>query len=77
MDDNNQNEIYYAQKIPNGYQLVDTKPSVFCKMYETDTENVYLVEGKSAMIKKENSNWIYSFLNKDGKTEKRTIIIKF
>lgn len=73
----NQNEIYYAQKIPNGYQLVDTKPSIFCKMYETDTENVYLVEGKSAMIKKENSNWIYSYLNKDGKTEKRIIIIKF
>ena len=77
IESNIQNEIYYAQKIPNGYQLVDTKPSIFCKMYETDTENVYLVEGKSAMIKKENSNWIYSFLNKDGKTEKRTIIIKF
>lgn len=77
LDDKIQNEIYYAQKIPNGYQLVDTKPSVFCKMYKTDTKNVYLVEGKSAMIKKENGNWIYSFLNKDGKTEKRIIIIKF
>ena len=52
-DTNIEDEIYYTQKIPNGYQLVDTKPSVFCKMYKTDTENVYLVEGKSAMIKKE------------------------
>ena len=77
IDVNIQDEIYYAQKIPNGYQLVDTKPSVFCKMFETDTENVYLVEGKSAMIKKENGNWVYSYLNKDGIAEKRTIIIKF
>lgn len=76
-DTNIQDEIYYAQKIPNGYQLVDTKPSVFCKMFKTDTENVYLVQGKSALIKKENGNWIYSYLNKNGKTEKRTIIIKF
>lgn len=71
------NEVYYAQKIPNGYQLVDLKPSVFCKIIETETKDVYLVEGQSAMIYKENDNWYYSYLNTNGQTEKRKITIKF
>lgn len=70
------NELYYAQKINNGYQLVNSEPKIVMVLLSTAAENVYLVKGKSAIVFKEDGFWYYS--ENDGTLDqKKKMNIKF
>jgi len=56
-------EIWYAQQIPNGFQLVDSSPKVRLKMYKTSLNNVYIFEnakGNGLVFKKE-GQWLMEY----------------
>ena len=57
--------ILYAQEIDNGFQLVDSSPKVIFKIKKTSMSNVFLVEGKQAIIYKLDANWILEYYNGD------------
>lgn len=51
-------DVLYAQAIANGFQLVDSAPKVVYKIKNTGLNNVFMVEGKSAIIYKNGDNWV-------------------
>ncbi|OZV66870.1 hypothetical protein [Winogradskyella aurantia] len=61
-----QSIVYYAQAIPEGYQVVNTVPEVVMILLKTSAENVFMVKGKTATVFKKDGKWIYS--ENDGKT---------
>lgn len=50
-------DVLYAQAIDNGFQLVDSSPKVIYKIKTTGVNNVFLVQGKSAIVYKNDDNW--------------------
>ena len=54
-------DVLYAQEIENGYQLVDSTPKVVYKVKKTHLDNVYLVEGKSAIVFKKGDDWVVEY----------------
>lgn len=66
----------YAQKINNGFQLVDKTPKLVYTIYNSGKKDVYIVKGQDAIIYKLNSNWVISqFINNN--LEVKAIDIKF
>ncbi|WP_298495241.1 hypothetical protein [uncultured Algibacter sp.] len=53
--------VLYAQAIDNGFQLVDSSPKVVYRIKNTNLKDVYIVEGKSAIIYKNNSDWVIEY----------------
>lgn len=68
--------VLYAQKMENGYQLVDSTPKVVYKIKKTGMQNVYLVEGKDAILYQLNNNWVLEYYD-NGKLQTKTLTIKF
>ena len=69
-------DIYYAQAIENGFQLVNSEPKIVMILWATAAKNVFLVKDKSAVVFKEDGLWYYS--ENDGKLgEKQLLNIKF
>ena len=69
-------DVLYAQPITNGFQLVDSSPKVVYKISKTGIDNVFLVEGKSALVYKRGNNWVIEYYVEDTmKTE--ALNIKF
>ncbi|WP_055446744.1 DUF5320 domain-containing protein [Lacinutrix mariniflava] len=69
-------DVLYAQKIQNGYQLVNKTPEVLYKIKETGMSNVYLVEGENAILYKLDANWILEYYQNQ-KLQTKIIHIKF
>jgi hypothetical protein len=69
-------ELYYAQKMSNGFQLVNSEPRVVMILLETAAQNVFIVKGKSAIVYKEDGFWYYSENNGE-LGEQITMNIKF
>jgi hypothetical protein len=68
--------VLYAQKIGNGYQIVDKTPKVVMILLVTNLANVFLVKGKDAIVYKEDGLWYHSW--NDGKLATiETLNIKF
>ena len=68
--------VLYAQKIDNGFQLVDQIPKIVYSIKNTGLNNVFLVEGKEAIIYKIDANWVLEFYeNSELKT--KLLNIKF
>ncbi|TNJ43774.1 hypothetical protein KFZ70_07785 [Tamlana fucoidanivorans] len=66
--------VLYAQKIENGYQLVDSTPKVVYKLKQTHLDNVFLVENKSAIVFKQDEHWVVEYYeNNTLKQQKLTI----
>ncbi len=53
--------VLYAQEIASGFQLVDSSPKVVYKIKNTNLDNVFLVENKSAIIYKKGDDWVLEF----------------
>ena len=68
--------VLYAQKADNGFQLVDSTPKVVYKIKNTGMQNVYLVEGKDAILYQLNSNWVLEYYD-NGRLQRKTLTIKF
>ena len=54
-------EILYAQKLENGFQLVNTKPEVVFKVLNTNLNQVYLIEGRSGIFYKVGESWLAEY----------------
>ncbi|QRM88045.1 hypothetical protein FG167_02000 [Lacinutrix sp. WUR7] len=68
--------ILYAQKVVNGFQLVDNTPKVVYKIKETGMSNVFIVEGKNAIIYKLDATWILEYYENE-KLQTKILNIKF
>ena len=63
-------DILYAQAIDNGFQLVDSSPKVLYKIKKTGLSNVFLVEGKQALVYQIDAHWVLEYYeNNTLKTE--------
>lgn len=72
-------ETWYAQPVENGYQLVDSTPSVRMKLVNTSQEDTYIamVDGAPmGMVYKKDGDWWHEFY-KDGKAKLRKLRIDF
>ncbi|MBC6999747.1 hypothetical protein [Cytophaga sp. FL35] len=70
--------ILYAQKLENGYQLVDSTPKIRMKIFETSMPNYYLADanGQSGVVFEKDGNWFFEY-QKEGKTVTQELEIKF
>lgn len=66
---------WYAQPIENGYQIVDTEPQRVMVIYNTGLENVFVVQGKDAIVFKKDGKWMYSEYS--GSVKTKEVNIKF
>ena len=68
--------ILYAQEIENGFQLVDSSPKVLYRIKNTNLKNVFLVEGKNAIVYKKGDDWVIEYYS--GSTLKQEALnVKF
>ncbi|WP_225037000.1 hypothetical protein [Winogradskyella sp. SM1960] len=69
-------ELYYAQAVTNGFQLVDSEPKVVMILLNSSAKDVFIVKDKSAIVFKKEGEWIYS--ENDGTvTSEKVLNIKF
>jgi hypothetical protein len=72
-------EIWYAQAIDNGYQLVDSTPKIRMKLLKTEQKDTFIatVDGEAlGMVYKKDGQWWHEYF-KEGKTEVRALNLKF
>jgi hypothetical protein len=71
--------ILSAQKIVNGYQLVDMTPKVVLRIYKTLDDEIFIAEGegRNGVVVKRSGKWTFEYYNKDGKFYAEAINIKF
>ncbi|MFS4456437.1 hypothetical protein [Maribacter sp. 2304DJ31-5] len=57
------NDIWYAQSLSNGFQLVDSSPKVKMKLLKSSTDNVYMAqaEGKNGIVHKKEGKWVFEY----------------
>ena len=68
--------VLYAQEIENGFQLVDSSPKVVYRIKHTNLKNVFLVEGKNAIIYKKGDDWVVEYYS-GSSLEQESLNIKF
>ncbi|MBR9757748.1 MAG: hypothetical protein GYB39_06675 [Algicola sp.] len=67
----------YAQEVAGGYQLVDKTPAVVMVLLATPKSDVFMVDGKNAIVyKAEDGTWVLSE-KIDDQTKTTTLQIKF
>jgi hypothetical protein len=71
-------QIWYAQVIPNGYQLVDNSPKVRLKLYKTSMPGVYMAEKEtgSGLVYQKEGKWYLEYYDEDNLI-KEELNIKF
>ncbi|MBO6879768.1 hypothetical protein [Winogradskyella sp.] len=69
-------QLYYAQAVKDGYQLVDSEPKIIMLLINTGANDVFMVKNKNAIVYKENNQWVY-YENTNGDITKYTMNIKF
>lgn len=68
-------DLLYAQPIDNGFQIVDTEPKKVMVLYKSGMKDVFIVDGKNAVVYKKDGIWYYDEYN--SKLETKTLNIKF
>lgn len=71
-----QSNILYAQKIDNGFQIVDSTPKVVLVLFSTPKQDIFIVKSRDAIVYKEDGIW-YLSENKGTTTITKTLNIKF
>lgn len=69
-------QIFYAQEIENGFQVVDATPQIVMVLLTTPKEDTFIVKGRDAIVYKEDGFWYLSESNGNATTT-TTINIKF
>lgn len=69
-------EILYAQKIENGFQLVNNKPKVEFIVLNTGKKDVFILKNQKGILFKSNNKWIIEMYN-NGQLVSKEIYIKF
>jgi len=68
--------MLYAQKIENGYQLVNTKPTIIFVILKTNNEKKFFIKDKNGTLVKSGDYWIAEYY-KDNNLITETYFIKF
>ncbi len=65
-------DIWYAQKLPDGYQLVDRSPKIRMRLFNSSLPDVYLAENDRShgLVYKRGGRWIYEYYENGERTEK-------
>lgn len=72
-------EIWYAQPVENGFQLVDSSPKVQMKLVKTTQENTYIAmvdDAPMGMVYMKEGQWWHEYYE-EGKVQLRKLRIKF
>lgn len=72
-------EVWYAQAIENGFQLVDSSPKIRMKLLKSSRENTYIavVDGQAdGTVYLNGDTWIHEFA-RDGEIRQTPLNIKF
>ncbi|MEJ2585937.1 MAG: hypothetical protein P8Z38_13240, partial [Robiginitalea sp.] len=72
-------ELWYAQPLDNGFQLVDSTPEVRMKLVKTTQENTYIAmvdEAPMGMVYQKEGQWWHEYYE-GGKVQLRKLRIKF
>ena len=71
-------EVWYAQTLPIGYQLVGSSPKIRMKLLKSSTENVYMAQGndKNGIVYQKEGKWIFEYYEGDTLMQKE-MSIKF
>ena len=69
-------ELYYAQAITNGFQLVNSEPKVVMILLNSSAKDVFIVKDKNAIVFNKEGQWIYSE-NNGASTKEKILNIKF
>lgn len=71
-------DVWYAQELDWGYQLVDSTPKVRMKLYKTSLSDVYLAEseGKKGVVYQKEGEWWFEFVEGDVK-QQTNLTIRF
>lgn len=69
---------WYAQEIPNGYQLVDKTPKVRLRIYKTETADMYIAESEetNGVVYKRDGKWFFEYYE-SGKKKVEELSLKF
>jgi len=79
MDDSETPELWYAQPIDNGFQLVDSSPKVQMKLVKTTQEDTFIAmvdDAPKGMVYKKEGQWWHEYYE-EGKVRLRKLRIKF
>ncbi len=70
--------VLYAQQLPNGYQLVDSTPSIRLKMYKSTMPNMYLATDNdtNGLVYNKEGKWFFEYY-KNGELKIEELNIKF
>lgn len=69
-------EIFYAQPIDNGFQIVDMTPKKVMVLYYSGVVNTFIVKDRNAIVYKKGNDWVLA--ENDGKSLKSEVLnIKF
>jgi|SRR6218665_9634 len=71
-------DVYFAQPILNGFQLVDTAPKVIMKIYNTNSKDLFIAEKGElkGVLRNDAGNWVFEHYA-DGKLQSEAVYIKF
>lgn len=70
--------VWYAQEIANGYQLVDKRPQVMLRLYRTKQAGVFLAESDAhrGIVYQDGGTWYFDYYQ-DGNLVHKPLNIKF
>ena len=71
-------EVWYAQALPNGFQLVDSSPKIRMKLLKSSTDNVFMAQSDNhnGMVYQKEGKWIFEYYNGE-KLVQEELNIKF
>lgn len=72
-------ELWYAQPVDNGFQLVDSSPKVQMKLVKTTQENTYIAmvdDAPMGMVYQKEGQWWHEYYE-EGEVQLRKLRIKF
>ncbi|WP_282162330.1 hypothetical protein [Ulvibacterium marinum] len=77
-DANEAKDIWYAQELTNGYQLVDSTPKIRMKLFESSVQGVYhaKMDNKNGMVYTKNGKWFFEYYQ-GGNLMTKELNIKF
>ncbi len=73
-----ESDVLNAQKIANGYQLVDTTPKIVLKLFVTSQPDIFIAEGegRSGVVVKKSGQWVFEYYD-NKQLVSRLLNIKF
>lgn len=62
-ESNQTQELYFAQPIANGYQIVDMEPKIIMKLFNTSEKNVFIAqkENRTGLVISINGQWFFEY----------------